>query len=105
MSEGVQQSNTDMMVGTEYKDFISSLTMYPNPVSNAFTIAISEDLFFRTADQLSYIIRDLPGRMVAQGPMTDHRTDIQLGHLHQGVYLVTIYFKSSKVTSSRIIKV
>jgi hypothetical protein len=104
LSQGVQHSFEGMMVGVEYDRFISGLSLYPNPVSTEFIIDFGGALTFHDQDAFSYRIHDLTGRQEAQGSLTADQTKISARHLQPGMYLVSIFYETSRITSHKIIK-
>ncbi|MBX7182441.1 MAG: T9SS type A sorting domain-containing protein [Bacteroidia bacterium] len=88
------------VVGIEQPDNDLNFRIYPNPFAEHLSIQISE------ANQLgySYRISDLTGQtIVADSPLNQTYTDINLSNLAPGVYLITIS-NSTNRSSYRIIK-
>ena len=93
-----------MMVGVEYDRFLSSLMLYPNPVTTELMIRLGDEIAAEVQDQISYEIQDLPGRIVARGFLPDHLNNIPVQHLQQGAYFLSISYKTTRITSYKFIK-
>ena len=60
-----------------------NVSLYPNPVSNSFTMAVESDGVYE------YQIQDLTGKTIEQGSFTDKK-EVDARHFRAGIYLVTL---------------
>ena len=79
----------------------TSLTVYPNPSNNAFTMAVPNGL----ADGL-IVVSDLSGRVVNELPIRNAQSTVQFGeNLAKGIYVVTVKAQGYLFSSVRITKI
>jgi len=70
-----------------------TIKLYPNPVTNGRLFVEISDAF----DSQTIQIHDLSGRLVLTQVATRPRTEINVSHLHAGVYIVSIGTTSTRI--------
>jgi len=91
-------------VGTSNDDFVSDLSIYPNPAKGYAEIRFS----IAESQQTGFIITDLTGREVYRDDQKlmagfVHKV-LQLNHLNPGVYMLTLQSESGRITRKLIIE-
>ncbi|MDT0643785.1 T9SS type A sorting domain-containing protein [Zunongwangia sp. F363] len=76
------------------------ITVYPNPVTEFFTV----DLSSLEESVYSYQLFDLQGRLLLQGSLSNLSTKIHPKNLQSSVYILKIYNHNLPVKSFKIIK-
>ncbi|HEY1038564.1 MAG TPA: T9SS type A sorting domain-containing protein, partial [Bacteroidia bacterium] len=73
--------------------------VYPNPAKNLVTI--STENF--DPKNCHYEIYDLHGKKLQEGKISNKQTQVQLGNLPDGNYLVSVYSDRKKISSHKIV--
>lgn len=74
----------------------NSISIYPNPSTNYFTLAVSEELIGK-----SYTICNVSGRIVSKGPVRTLKQKINFQSVPNGIYIFQI---DSNATKYKLIK-
>jgi bacillopeptidase F len=77
---------------------IQDISIYPNPTNGLFNI----DLGNSSQGIYSIIITDMLGKVVHNNQTNKSKTVIDLSHLNNGIYLINIQNKDSKITKKLI---
>ena len=90
-------------VPDEVSDDLLDLSMYPNPVSDALNIRLSEG---EESSVVQVTILDLAGRWVSSDELSleNQRATYQLSHLKPGIYLIRFQTSGQTVTERLIVK-
>ena len=101
VTQGVQQS---IELFTLSNPKLTALTLtavtYPNPTTDYVVLALKHS----NLTDLSYVLYDLLGRSVAQGNITEAATQIAMGSLEMGTYLLNVNQNHQALKSFKIIK-
>lgn len=76
----------------DFKDIQNEIKFYPNPVRDI--LSIQNDNSFPSF----YEINDIQGRLIEQGTLTSGENKLNLEHLKQGMYLITVHNRFTKFT-------
>jgi hypothetical protein len=99
--QGFQQSSVAMVSNTiSIPDF--SVTLYPNPVVDLFTISVAN----ATEETLTIKITNLLGQQLYQGQLPSFQSlkSIPFGSYPNGTYLVQL-FSGNQIVTKKIIKI
>ncbi|WP_406683283.1 carbohydrate-binding protein [Seonamhaeicola sp. MEBiC1930] len=88
-------NKVDFTLSVSQNEELNSINIYPNPVSNSFTISNNE--------VSEVIIYDLFGSQVLKTKIEDNKHSIEIGHLRSGVYFVSIN-DSKRIVTKKIVK-
>ncbi|NOQ71451.1 MAG: T9SS type A sorting domain-containing protein [Crocinitomix sp.] len=83
-------SGSDLGIETEQLELIS---IYPNPSANMFTLNVTADLV-----QSNYVITDLAGKVVAKQLINSENELVDVSHLNNGHYLLTVFGEEMTIT-------
>jgi hypothetical protein len=97
---GVQQAYEIFTVGIIQPDLAISLSVFPNPTVN--------DIILKTqsldAEQMSFTLVDLQGKVLAREVVVKEQTQIQMNHLPAAIYFLQVYTENRNIQSFKIIK-
>jgi len=100
-NQGVQQPFEFYVLGVdEYPEILLDIKVFPNPTINNVTLRIGNFI----ADDLSYQLYDIHGRLLAGQPLQTDTTNIPLGDLAAAVYLLQVIDPSGPIKTFKIIK-
>lgn len=102
IEEGVQQSYQISVVTTtkEAKDINLSVSAYPNPTSDYFTLDVKGYDF----SNLTYQLYDMNGRLLLNKKITSNLTSIEMSNLISATYYVKVTDGNQEVKTFKIIK-
>jgi hypothetical protein len=82
------------------KSTVSTLSIYPNPVVNIFS------LYMDTPDNEKYqvSIYNLKGQMIERREVSGHSETFDIAHYPQGIYIVRVVTQSGEALSGKLIK-
>ncbi|MFT5820199.1 MAG: hypothetical protein ACI8ZM_001438 [Crocinitomix sp.] len=69
------------------------ISIYPNPSANAFTLNVTAELV-----QSNYVITDLTGKVVATQLINSENELVDISHLNNGHYLLTVFGENITLT-------
>jgi hypothetical protein len=90
-------ANFEPVTGIDEQKHTALLAVYPNPVTGRAIINLEHQFI-----GASYFIHDLYGKVVGTGSLRSKKNNLDLNHLHPGVYIITIFGDVNQ--SLRIIK-
>jgi photosystem II stability/assembly factor-like uncharacterized protein len=76
------------------------ISLYPNPVINAFTIAMDDT----NPTRMAYKIYDVAGRLIMASEIEDKQTHIDISNITPAIYFVAIVKENQDVKTYKIIK-
>ena len=99
---GVQQTfEISTISGIEKASGINlECAVYPNPATEYVMLKVEN---YET-DNLNYRLNDLNGKLIANGYPQNNETQIHLGYLKTGTYILKIFDKELEIKSFKIIK-
>lgn len=102
ITQGVQQPY-EISVVTEIKEAAGiklEMSVYPNPANGYVNLKIEE----YDTDNLKYKLYDIHGMLLQERQVEGNETQIQLGYLLPGTYLLKIIDNRKEIKTFRIIK-
>ncbi len=101
ISQGVQQSlELFVLSNPELTTLNLKAVTYPNPTSDYVVLSLSD----ASLTDLSYVLYDLQGRLVAQNKVLQASTKIDLSPFEGGVYVLKVNQNNKQLKSFKIIK-
>ena len=101
VGEDIAQSIDDAVIFGNNSDNTESIQVYPNPVSNELNIRIPDG---QVKGQMVVRVLSLKGQvMYSKTTAAGERTNLNLGHLEQGVYIISVNM-GNQTYHQRIIK-
>lgn len=101
VNEGVQQSYEILTLATnETKSHESSVSLYPNPVSDVLFVDFNQDEFSGS----SFKLYDAQGKLIKQGSFSQKKNELNFSMLPTSVYIMQIFREGSAIKSFKIIK-
>jgi hypothetical protein len=102
MTPGVQQPyEISVITGTkEASDIILEVSVYPNPASGFVILKVDG----YNTDNLSYKLYDMNGMLFQSKKVEGNETQIQLGNIISGTYLLKIADNNKEIKTFKIIK-
>ena len=101
VSQGVQQS---VVVSTLSNPELTTLNLkavtYPNPSTDYVVLSLSD----ASLENLTYVLYDLQGRLVAQNKVLQADTKIDIQVLDAGTYVLQVQQNNKQLKSFKIIK-
>jgi hypothetical protein len=76
----------------DFQDVQNQMIFYPNPVRDI--LSIQNDNSFPSF----YEINDIQGRLIEHGTLMSGENKLNLEHLKQGMYLITVHNRFTKFT-------
>jgi CubicO group peptidase (beta-lactamase class C family) len=101
LCDAPELSFTTSVASTLNASLFQSVELYPNPATSVLSVRLMGAL--RGTDR-AYRIVDLLGRTCGQGVLSANTSEIDLGHLQQGAYLLLLLERGRIVTRKRFIK-
>ena len=100
VSQGVQQPYEIIAVGTKETELNISLLIFPNPTADNLTLQIED----YNNEKLSYQLLDIQGKFLGSEEIIAGKTQINMGDLSAGTYLINIIQENRNAQSFIIIK-
>ncbi len=100
VSQGVQQPYEIINVGIKETELNISLLIFPNPTPDNLTLQIKD----YNNEKLSYQLLDIQGKLLGSKVITTSKTQINMGNLSAGTYLINIIQENRNAQSFIIIK-
>jgi Secretion system C-terminal sorting domain len=98
LSQGFQQSEY-IIVEIEEFDANVNISVYPNPTTDIIFISTEEFL-----ENSTIVLMDVSGRVVEIKEITESRSQIDMGNLMNGTYLLSIKAEDQTIKTLKIIK-
>jgi len=101
VSEGVQQA-FEIFVVTSTRDLIPkfSAKVFPNPTTNEINLSVSK----RIANEMSYSLFNVNGKLLSKAEIADQQTKIPFQYLAGGTYFIQVVIREQPVQTFKIIK-
>jgi len=104
IAEGVQQPYEIFEVGiTDYEGVAIECQVYPNPTNDVLQLRIM-NYELRDGGELHFSLFDLNGRMIMQQEIVGESTEISMGGLPTGTYLLHVLVDKKPAKAFKIIK-
>jgi len=100
VSQGVQQAYEISTVGIKETELNISLSVFPNPTINHFTLQIHD----YNKENLTYQLFDMQGKLLSSEVITSNQTQINMSNLPVATYFMIVMQKNRKIQSFKIIK-
>lgn len=101
VAQGVQQAyEISTSAGVEIKGIELSCSVYPNPTVNTLILSVDDYL----TGNLSYQLFDLNGKIVAENPVNEEQTSIDMSDFVPAAYFLKVKKNSSEIKTFKIIK-
>ena len=97
ITQGFHQSNWKF-VGVEDHASSYEITIFPNPTAEVLNIKTSK------FENLSYMLYDALGKLIAQDKLSAEQTAIQVSKLAAGSYSLVLTNKAQKLKTFRLVK-
>ena len=102
--EGIQQPYEIFEVSiTDYDGIVITCQVYPNPTTNLIQLQITNYELLINSD-LKCSVLDLNGKLLMQHEITNESTEIAMGNLPKGIYLLNIIADKKIAKSFKVIK-
>lgn len=100
LTQGFNQAN--IVITSSTKDLLTdySITIYPNPVKDIFTLKVETDHI----NQLKAEVYDLAGRILKSENIYQGNTQIDIGSLATSEYILKIYDNNQVIKTLKFIK-
>lgn len=101
VNEGVQQAiEFDTMTNPELTSVQLEAVTYPNPSTDHIVLSVA-DTGLR---HLSYVLLDVQGKVLSDGPITNSDTQICIQHLSVGTYVLKVNQNNFELKTFKILK-
>ena len=80
---------------------LKNLSVYPNPVENELTIELELNA---EQPQLTYLIVDAVGKVVAKNELTSSKTVINTTTLDRGIYFLSVSANNNVLKTTKLVK-
>ncbi len=101
VAQGVQHAYEIFTVGLPSSAFDISLRIFPNPTVDNLTLQISNF----NQENLSYLVYDMQGKLVANGDIESAETQISVGEYQAAAYFIHVVDQNNEqVQTFKIIK-
>lgn len=101
ITQGVQQTGISVVTGIEEASgIILEASVYPNPATDFVILKVEN---YET-DNLSYKLYDMNGTLFQSVKVKGNETQIQMGNIRPGTYLLKIADNNKEIKTFKIIK-
>jgi hypothetical protein len=101
LTQGFQQGYISSNAIEDYLVNRLNLKVYPNPVSEIFSLLVENEDYFK----LEYTLHDISGKVLSNGLISSDLTSIDIRNFPDGIYLLRVIKRSGEpLQSFRIIK-
>jgi len=101
VTQGVQQTGISVVTGIEEASgIILEASVYPNPATDFVILKVEN---YET-DNLSYKLYDMNGTLFQSEKVEGNETQIQMGNIRPGTYLLKIADNNKEIKTFKIIK-
>jgi opacity protein-like surface antigen len=101
---GVQQPNLILTVSTDDLEITLSASVFPNPASSSTSLKLEGKSASPIADDLTFNLYDINGKLVLQQAINAVITNIPMDHLTNGVYVLQVTRKNIEIKSFKVFK-
>ncbi len=101
VSAGVQQAYTiSATTGVNETNFNLEASVYPNPTTDLLVLSVNE-----LKEDYKYKVLDMAGKLLSNGKLTNHQTQLDFSNYTAGSYYVNITSNQSKnIKTFQVIK-
>ena len=80
-------------------DFANTVAVFPNPAGDMFNLVVSSEL-----TGTNYSLHDMTGRLLLSGKIENESNAISVRDISSGVYLVSVYDGTGRITKHLVIQ-
>jgi hypothetical protein len=99
ITQGFHQTTMGTMV-SEMKDLDFSIYIFPNPTSDMLTLKLTKE----NVAGLQYLIFDINGKLISQKNLESAETNVHVGQLPEGFYIIKVQDDTKVLKTFKIIK-
>ena len=99
ITQGFHQTSMGTMV-SEMEDLDFSIYIFPNPTSDMLTLKLTKE----NVAGLQYLIFDINGKLISQKNLESAETNVHVGQLPEGFYIIKVQDDTKVLKTFKIIK-
>ncbi len=100
ITQGFHQTTMSVTMVSELKDLDFSISVFPNPTSDVLTLKLTKE----NVSGLQYLIFDINGKLISQKNLESNETNVSVGQLAEGFYIIKVQAGTKELKTFKIIK-